>query len=57
MSRIHKAGAAVAHILIVSLSIHVYHFVTSDRMLDAAADVGLDKIATVTLHAIHVSAE
>lgn len=50
MSRLHKAGAAVAHVLIVSLSIHVYHFVTSDRMLDAATDVALDKVATVSLH-------
>ena len=57
MQHAKKAAAAAGHILIVTLSIHIYHFVTSDRFMDAAADVGLDKITTMTLHVFKVSAE
>jgi hypothetical protein len=45
-----------AHVLIFALTVHVWHVVTSDRMLDAMADVGLDKIATVTLQAVKIRA-
>ena len=55
MTRLHKIAAGLGHILIVSISIHVYHFVTSDRMLDAATDVALDKVATITLHVAHIA--
>ena len=57
MQHAKKAAAAAIHILIVSTSIHLYHLVTSERMMDAAADVGLDKITTITLKAFKVSAE
>jgi hypothetical protein len=57
MSRLHKAAAAVSHILVVSIGLHVYHFATSDRMLDAFADVGLDKITSITLATFKMGAE
>jgi hypothetical protein len=46
-----KALQHAAHIAAVALALHVWHLATSDRMLDAAADVGLDKAATFALHA------
>jgi hypothetical protein len=52
-----KAGAALIHVVIISLTVHVWHFVTSDRMLDAAADVGLDKITTISLRVAHIAGE
>jgi hypothetical protein len=44
-----------AHVLIFALTVHVWHVVTSDRMLDAVYDVGLDKAATLTLHAVKLA--
>jgi hypothetical protein len=38
------------HVVIFALTVHVWHLVTSDRMLDAYADVGLDKVATIALN-------
>jgi hypothetical protein len=46
-----KALKTAAHVTLFSLTIHVWHLATSDRMLDAAADVGLDKVATLALRA------
>jgi len=57
MSKLHKAAAAIGHILVVSIGLHVYHFVTSDRMIDAATDVAMDKATTVALHAFKMGAE
>ena len=42
------------HIIVFALTVHVWHIVTSDRMLDAIADVGLDKVADITLIATHI---
>jgi hypothetical protein len=41
--------AHAAHVVLFALTVHVWHLVTSDRFLDAYADVGLDKIADITL--------
>lgn len=49
--------AKVAHVLVFALTVHVWHIATSDRMLDAVADVGLDKAATITLRAVHIAGE
>jgi hypothetical protein len=57
MSKLHKAAAAIGHILIVSIGLHAYSFVTSDRMIDAATDVALDKVTTIALHAFKMGAE
>jgi hypothetical protein len=43
-----------AHVVIFALTVHVWHLVTSDRLLDAYADVGLDKIADIALHVTHI---
>jgi hypothetical protein len=51
MAHVKKA----AHILIFAVTVHAWHLVTSDRMLDAAADVGLDKVATIALQAVKLS--
>ena len=40
----------LVHALIFALTVHVWGMVTSDRMLDAMADVALDKGATIALH-------
>lgn len=53
MRHVHK----VVHVLVFTLTVHVWHLVSSDRMLDAATDVALDKAATVTLRVIHISGE
>lgn len=57
MQHAKKAAAAAGHILIVTIGLHLYHFIASDRFMDAAADVGLDKITTLTLKTFKVSAE
>jgi hypothetical protein len=44
-----------AHVLIFVFSVHVWHMLGSDRMLDAFADVGLDKVADIVLVASHIS--
>jgi hypothetical protein len=49
-----KALKTAAHVTLFSLTIHAWHLVTSDRMLDAATDVGLDKAATLMLRAVKV---
>jgi hypothetical protein len=38
------------HVVVFVLTVHVWHMVTSDRFLDAYADVGLDKVADIALH-------
>jgi hypothetical protein len=45
------------HVLLLALTVHVWHMVTCDRFLDAAADVGLDKVATIALHVLSVRGE
>jgi hypothetical protein len=37
------------HVSVLSVA---FHAMTSDRMLDAYADVGMDKVATVAMRAI-----
>jgi hypothetical protein len=54
MRAIKKAAVALAHVTVVSLTLHAWHVVTSERMLDAMADVGLDKAADLTLRAAQV---
>jgi hypothetical protein len=44
----------LAHVVIFALTVHVWHLVTSDRLLDAYVDVGLDKIADIALHVTHI---
>ena len=39
-----------AHVVLFALTVHVWHLVTSDRLLDAYADVALDKGADIALH-------
>lgn len=50
MQHAKKALIALVHAAVVSLSLHVYHLATSDRMLDAASDVALDKASDIALH-------
>lgn len=38
------------HVVLFALTVHVWHLVTSDRLLDAYADVALDKGADIALH-------
>lgn len=52
-----KLFSRLVHVLAFSLAMHVYHVATSDRMLDAAADVALDKAADVLLISAHVLGE
>lgn len=47
----------LAHIVVFALTVHVWHVVTSDRFLDAYADVAMDKVATVALRSFHIAAE
>ena len=56
MAKIGKAAKTVAHVTIFSLTVHCWHLVTSDRMMDAIADVGLDKAADIALVTLHVEA-
>lgn len=51
-----RHATKVIHILVFTLTVHVWHIVASDRMLDAYADVAIDKVATVGLKTIHVAA-
>ena len=46
-----------AHIALFALTVHLWHTVASDRMLDAYADVGMDKAVTFILRTSHVAAE
>lgn len=50
MQHAKKELVALLHAAVVSLSLHAYHLATSDRMLDAASDVALDKGADIVLH-------
>jgi hypothetical protein len=43
-----------AHVVLLALTVHVWHLVTSDRLLDAYADVALDKGADIVLHVSNV---
>ena len=46
-----------AHIALFALTVHLWQTVASDRMLDAYADVGMDKAVTLFLRASHIVAE
>jgi hypothetical protein len=52
-----KAVERTIHVLLFSLTIHVWHMVTSDRMLDAYADVGLDHGLQMVEHISHIAGE
>jgi hypothetical protein len=45
------------HVIVFVLTVHVWHLVTSDRLLDAYADVALDKGADIVLQVSHVMAK
>ena len=44
----------VLHIIVFALTVHAWHMVTSERMLDAFSDVALDKVADIALVATHI---
>jgi hypothetical protein len=49
MARLRKAAKALAHVAAFSA---IVHLATCDRILDAAADVGLDKATDFAIHAM-----
>jgi hypothetical protein len=57
MAKFRKTAIAIVHVTVFSFSVHVWHFVRSDTMVDAATDVGLDKIADFVIHGAAKGAE
>lgn len=49
MKRVKRVLVVIVHVITLTIGAHAYHILTSDRMLDAAADVALDKAADIAL--------
>lgn len=54
MARLKSAARVAIHATFLSFAIHAWHCIASDRMLDAAYDVGLDQAVKFGERAIGV---